>query len=97
MDFSDLINQSNQADLNYAQWYSQLSDERKAQFFLDGYNFVVEKIRYDVLKENPFACEAEIIWRFIELTQKDQYDDKTFAFIKKQMETKINHQKPKLK
>ena len=59
--------------LAYARWYAALPDERKAEFIISGYQFVADKVRQDVLRENPFATEADVILRFIELTQKEGY------------------------
>lgn len=90
MDYSDLVQASEAADFGYAKWYGALPDARKAEMFLAGYNyFVAENIRHDVLRENPFATEAEIRLRFIKLTQKDDYDEKTFAHIEAVMQDKI--------
>lgn len=85
MDYSENVRASEAADFAYAQWYSNLPDERKAQFFQSGYNLVAEKVQRDVNKENPFATKAEITLRFIELTQKDAYPPETFAFIRQKM------------
>ncbi len=89
MDYSKAIQASEAADFTYAQWYAQLPDERKAAFFRDGFQFVVDKIRYDVLQENPFATEAEIILRFIELTQQSDYPPEVFAHIRWHMQERI--------
>ena len=78
MDFSENVKASEAADFAYAQWYSSLPDERKAQFFQSGYNLVAGKVRFDINKENPFATESEIALRFIELTSKDAYPPETF-------------------
>lgn len=86
MDFSkENAVASEKADFDYAQWYSQLPEARKAEFFKSGYDFVAEKIRLDVKRENPFAPEAEIILRFIETTQKDVYSEDILGFIREQM------------
>ncbi len=86
MDFSEKNLQAKQeANRQYAKWYSQLPDERKSEMILNGYNFVVGKIRYDVLKENPFATESEISMRYIELTQSD-YPESTMNFILEKMQ-----------
>ncbi len=82
MDNPENLLSSEAADFAYAQWYAQLPDERKAAFFRDGFQFVADKIRYDVLQENPFATEAEIILRFIELTQQLDYPPEIFAHIR---------------
>ena len=89
MDYSKLIEDSQASDLAYAKWYSALPDERKAKMFLDGYNFVAEKVRYDVLQENPAATEAEIRLRFIELNHREDYDAKTWEFVRSTIEKKI--------
>jgi hypothetical protein len=86
MDYSKAIQASDAADLAYAQWYAQLPDERKAAFFRDGFQFVADKIRYDVLQENPFATEAEIVLRFIELTQPSDYLPEVFAHMRQHMQ-----------
>lgn len=85
MDYSELVKASKASDFAYAQWYSGLPDERKAQIFQSGFNFVAEKVRYDTKKESPFATKAEIILRFIELTQKDTLPPDTFNFIRQKM------------
>ncbi len=85
MDYSDLVKASEAADLAYAKWYAQLPASRKADFFLSGFQFVADKVRHDVKKENPFATEAEITLRFIELTQKDSYSEEVFTFIREKM------------
>ena len=66
-----------------------VADERKAQFFQSAYNFVANKVRYDVRQENPFAAEAEIRLRFIELTQADDYPPETMDFIRAEMQKRI--------
>lgn len=86
MDFSKKIFEaSKKADWAYAEWYSRLPDERKAEFFNSSYEFVSEKIRSDTKSENPFATEADIQLRFIELTQKEDYSERIFDFIQAQM------------
>lgn len=85
MDYSKQVQASLEADLAYAQWYNQLPDEKKAAIFLNGFNFVADKIKFDVLQENPFATQAEITWRFIETTQKDSYPPEVFDFMRKKM------------
>ncbi len=85
MDFSKENFAAKQAaDRQYAEWYSQLPDKRKAEMLLSGYEFVVGKIRYDVHKENPFATESDVRMRFIELTQSD-YPESTMNFIREKM------------
>jgi hypothetical protein len=85
MDYSKQVQSSRQADLAYAQWYAQLPDEKKAAIFLNGFNFVADKIKFDTLQDNPFATKAEITWRFIEYTQKDSYPPDVFDFMRKKM------------
>lgn len=89
MDYSKNVQASEAADFAYAQWYAQLPDERKAAFFRDGFRLVAEKIRHDALAENPFATEAEIILRFIELTQQSDYPPEVFAHIRQTMQQRI--------
>lgn len=85
MDYSKNIEESEKSDLQYAKWYESLSDEKKAQFFKSGYDFVTNKIRYDLKTENPFAGESDVIMRFIELTQKEDYSAETYEDIKNKM------------
>ncbi len=85
MDFSkENLAAKQAADRQYAKWYSQLSDERKAEMLLSGYEFATGKIRYDVHKENPFATDSDVRMRFIELTQSD-YPESTMNFIREKM------------
>jgi hypothetical protein len=82
MDFSkENIEASEQADFVYADWYSRLPDEKKAEFFKNGFDFVAKKVRHDLKSENPFATEADIRLRFVELTQREEYPEEIFAFI----------------
>ena len=85
MDYSKNVKASEAADFVYAEWYSKLPQERKAKFFQDGFDFVANKIKYDVLQENPFATDSDIKLRFIELTQQEAYSPEMFSFIKKEM------------
>lgn len=86
MDFSkENVDAAEKADIAYAYWYSRLPDERKVEFFNSGYEFVAEKVRSDVQQKNPFATQAEILSRFISLTQKDAYPEETFNFIQEKM------------
>ena len=85
MDFSKENFAAKQAaNRQYAEWYSQLPDKRKAEMLLSGYEFVAGKIRYDLYKENPFATESDVRMRFIELTQSD-YPESTMNFIREKM------------
>jgi len=85
MDFSELVKASEQSDLDYMKWYASLPDEKKAQFHLNSHQFVAEKIAHDMERENPFATESDITMRFIELTQKDDYPEAVFSFIRQKM------------
>ncbi|NJN78321.1 MAG: hypothetical protein HC803_08345 [Saprospiraceae bacterium] len=49
---------------------------------------MVDKVTYDVKKENPFSNHADVMMQFIELTQKDAYSPEIFAFIQKTMAEK---------
>jgi len=85
MDFSkENLAAKQAADRQYAEWYSQLPDERKAEMLLSGYEFATGKIRYDIRKENPFATNSDVRMRFIELTQSD-YPESTMNFIREKM------------
>lgn len=92
MDYSKHIEASEKADFAYAKWYAQLPDDRKATMFRDGFDFVAEKIRHDVLSENPFASEGEIILRFIELTQQQDYAPEVFDHIRYTMRQRIEEE-----
>jgi len=85
MDYSKLIEASEAADFAYAKWYSSLPDEQKVRFFLSGFDFVANRIRDEVKKENPFASEASVTLRFIESTQKEDYPEEVMSFIRTQM------------
>ncbi len=85
MDFSEKnILAKQEARRNYTKWYSQLSDEKKFQMVYNGYDFVVQKVRGDELRANPFTTESDISMRFIELTQSD-YPAATMDFIREKM------------
>ena len=89
MDFSkENFEAAEKADFAYAEWYSRLPDERKVEFFKSGYEFVAEKIRSDVKQKNPFTTQAEILLRFINLTQKEAYSEAMFNFIQEKMATR---------
>lgn len=88
MDYSKNVKASEAADLAYAKWYGQLPNEKKATFFKNAHKMVVDKVQFDVKRENPFANKTDIMMRFIELTQKDEYSPETFAFIQKTMAEK---------
>lgn len=85
MDFSKKVKASEAADYKYAEWYSGLPDEKKAQFFQSGFQLVAEKIKYDVRKENPFSTEADVVSAFIERTQKEDYPESVMSFIHEKM------------
>ncbi|MEM1216189.1 MAG: hypothetical protein AAGJ82_10915, partial [Bacteroidota bacterium] len=59
---------------------------RKASMILSAFNHVADRIRQQVLKLNPFASKADITWRFIELTQKDDYNEEIFKFMEDTMQ-----------
>jgi hypothetical protein len=81
MDYSKNIEAHKASDLAYAKWYEHQPEERKAQMVLSGYNFIAERIKYDMAKENPFATQAEILQTFVEVTQKDAYPPDIFSYI----------------
>lgn len=88
MDSSNLlknIEASKAADLAYAKWYAQQSDQQKAGMIMSAFNFVADRIRKQVLKINPFANKADFTMRFIEVTQKEKYPPNVFQFIEEQM------------
>jgi hypothetical protein len=55
--------------------------KRKPSFSKNGFDFVAKKVRHDLKSENPFATEADIRLRFVELTQREEYPEEIFAFI----------------
>ncbi len=85
MDYSEIVKQSEASDLAYAKWYAQQSDERKTEMIKSGYRMVAKNIENQIKQENQFASEADMIMKFIEYTQKEDYDAKTFAFIQQKM------------
>jgi hypothetical protein len=85
MDFTDLVKESEKADLAYMEWYAKLPEEKKAQMHLNSQLFVADKIRHDVKLENPFANKSDVAMRYIELTQKEEYPIDVFAFIQEKM------------
>lgn len=89
MDSSNLaknIAASKAADLAYSKWYSKQSDQHKAGMIRSAFNFVAQRIRTQVLKLNPFATQADITWKFIEVTQKEDYSPEVFAFMQAKMQ-----------
>ena len=82
MDFSENVKASEAADMAYARWYSQLPDEKKAEFFKNAYDLVAGKVRHDVKAENPFSTEADVTRRFVELTHKEEYSEEMLDFIR---------------
>lgn len=88
MNYSENIKASEAADFVYAKWYNQLPDKRKATFFKNTHEMVVDKVSYEVKAKNPFANHTDIMMCFIELTQKDAYSPEIFAFIEKTMAEK---------
>ncbi len=82
------IEASKQADMAYSRWYAQQPDENKASMIANGYDFVANHIRFQVKKENPFANKADIIFKFIETTQKAEYPSDIFDFIAENMATR---------
>lgn len=89
MDYSNIaenIKESRASDLLYGKWYAAQSNERKSGMILSGYNFAANTIKQQVKKENPFATNADVILRFIEISHKAECSQETFAFIVKTME-----------
>jgi hypothetical protein len=88
MDYSNIeenIQASRASDLLYAKWYAAQPNDRKSNMILSGYNFAANNIKQQVKKENPFATNADVILRFIEISHKADCTDETFAFIVKNM------------
>jgi hypothetical protein len=83
------VKASEAADFAYAKWYNQLPDEKKATFFKNAHKMVVDKMTYDVKKENPFSNHADVMMQFIELTQKDAYSPRNLRLYPKNNGGKI--------
>ncbi len=79
------IKASRASDLLYAKWYAAQPNERKSNMILSGYNLVANNVEHQVKKENPFATNADVILRFIEISHKADVSDETFDFVTKQM------------
>jgi hypothetical protein len=88
MDYSNVeenIQASRASDLLYAKWYAAQPTERKTNMILSGYNLAANNVKQQVKKENPFATDADVILRFIEVTHKSEFSDNTFDFVVKKM------------
>jgi hypothetical protein len=85
MDYFETLNSSKEAELAYASWYSKLPEERKARLLADGYQFALDMVRYNLRKQNPFLTEADAMFRFIEIHQKETYSQEVFSFIREKM------------
>ena len=81
MDYFDTINSTKEAELAYANWYSQLPDARKAKMLCDLFQFGIDTVRYNARKENPFISEAETLMKYIELNLKKDFSPDVYAFI----------------
>ena len=92
MDYSKLVEASQASDLNYAKWYASLPIEDKNRLFLSGFNFVADKIAFDIKAVSYHPGKYELIWKFIEVTQKGEYPEETFAFIREQMQKRIEQE-----
>ena len=85
MDYFDTINSTKEAELAYANWYSQLPDARKAKMLCDLFQFGIDTVRYNARKENPFISEAETLMKYIELNLKKDFSPDVYAFIETKM------------
>ncbi len=85
MKFSETTDALPDADLAYANWFSQLPDERKTRFFADMVDFGIESVKHNVRKNNPFSTEADALWRFMELHHKAETGPEVFDFMKEKM------------
>ena len=81
MDYSENIKASKDSDLAYAKWYEKQSDERKEGMIISGYNLVANNIKNETIGENPFANDADVLKRFVEITQKEDYPPLLFSHI----------------
>lgn len=82
MEFSNNVRASEQADFLYAKWYAGLPDEQKARFFLSAFEMVADQIRKEAKANNEFCTEADVLLRFVEITQQDDYSAETLQFIR---------------
>jgi hypothetical protein len=89
MDYSNIeenIKESKASDLLYAKWYAAQPNERKSSMILSGYNFAANNIKQQVKKENPFATNADIMLRFIEISHKSDLSEMAFSLIEKTLQ-----------
>ena len=78
MDYSNVeenIAASRASDLMYAKWYAAQPNERKSNMILSGYNLVANNVEHQVKTQNPFATNADVILRFIEMSHKTDVSD----------------------
>jgi hypothetical protein len=95
MDYSNLeenIRASEEADFQYAKWYEKQSDERKSSMMISGYKFVAEKITAQQKAKNPFSTKADLILRFIEVTQKEEYPQDVFKVMVENMKKRSDEE-----
>ncbi len=88
MDYSNVeenIAASRASDLMYAKWYAAQPNDRKSNMIISGYNLAANNIKQQVKKENPFATNADVTLRFIEISHKADCTPETFAFVVKNM------------
>jgi hypothetical protein len=52
---------------------------------VSSWQLVADHVRSQVKESNPFATEADVTMKFIELTQKEDYHADVFAFICQKM------------
>jgi hypothetical protein len=89
MDYSNIeenIKESKASDLLYAKWYAAQPNERKSSMILSGYNFAANNIKQQVKKENPFATNADVMLRFIEISHKSDLSEMAFSLIEKTLQ-----------
>jgi hypothetical protein len=89
MDYSNVeenIKESIASDLLYAKWYAAQPNERKSSMILSGYNFAANNIKQQVKKENPFATNADVMLRFIEISHKSDLSEMAFSLIEKTLQ-----------
>ncbi len=89
MGYSDQLKEtyriSRESDFAYAKWYAKLPDSRKAAFLAEGFQFAYEKIKHEELAANPFATNAMITGRFIEIAHGHDYSPEILAFIRQKI------------
>ena len=92
MDYFNLINSSKEAELAYANWFSQLPAERKAQMMCDTFEFGVNTVLHNYHKDNPYCTEAEALMFYMEQNLRPFFSESTWAFVRAKMAEKVEEE-----